>query len=244
MSSFSHDSLLIAGAIFVSIYLVASLIYFLFRRQMQMQQELMKAEHARLDEYRAHLERQLMELNHRFAYSEDRWRELNHLVVAGQKTGKDFERRVGEVPYTRFLDTHGISPRDAKVRDDLIFVLTPFHDDLRDEFEAVSQVGQELGFQVLRGDERAAHGDIFSQLLRYLVQARVVVANITGRNPNVFYELGIAHALDKSVVLLAEKKGDVPFDVQSKLIVFYESNAELKANLSRTLARTVISRDA
>lgn len=243
MNIFSSDPLLIAGAIFVSIYIVATLIYALFRRQMRMQQQLMNAEHARLDEYRAHLERQLMELNHRFAYSEDRWRELNHLVVAGQRPRDAFDRKRNEIPYTRFLETHGISPQDAKVRDDLIFVLTPFHDDLRDEFEVVSQVGQELGFTVLRGDERAAQGDIFNQLLRHMVQARVVVANITGRNPNVFYELGIAHALDKPVVLLAEKKGVVPFDVQSKLIVFYDSNEELKAILARTLARTVISRD-
>lgn len=243
MNIFSSDSLLIAGAIFVSIYVVATLIYALFRRQMRMQQQLMNAEHARLDEYRAHLERQLMELNHRFAYSEDRWRELNHLVVAGQRPRDAFDRKRNEIPYTRFLETHGISPQDTKVRDDLIFVLTPFHDDLRDEFEVVSQVGQELGFTVLRGDERAAQGDIFNQLLRYMVQARVVVANITGRNPNVFYELGIAHALDKPVVLLAEKKGVVPFDVQSKLIVFYDSNEELKEILARTLARTVISRD-
>jgi hypothetical protein len=151
--------------------------------------------------------------------------------------------RAQHVPLTTFLRSHGISARDLEIRNDLVFVLTPFHEELLDEYKAIVSVGESLGLQVIRGDERSAPGEIFGRLLKYLVQARLVVANISGRNPNVFYELGIAHALGKVVVLVANKKGDVPFDVQSRQIVFYENNANLESNLTKAITAALATKD-
>ena len=52
--------------------------------------------------------------------------------------------------------------------------------------------------------------------------AKVLVAELTKRNPNVFYELGLAHALRKPVVLVAGDKDDVPFDLQHIRVIYYE----------------------
>ncbi|MGU7772766.1 hypothetical protein ACV229_21650 [Burkholderia sp. MR1-5-21] len=190
------------------------------------------------------MERQLMELNTRFASSEGRWREINHLVIAGQNKRDDLSDKKPYATHSEFLRSHGIEAEDMKVQDDLIFVLTPFHDDFRDDFKAVAEVGRELGFVVNRGDEKASHGDIFPQLLRQIVKARVIVANISGRNPNVFYELGIAHALDKPVILLSHSETEVPFDVQSKRIVFYQSSNDLRPGLLKMLSRVLSARTA
>lgn len=238
------DTLIIAAAIFGGIYLLATIAYLMFRQYMRVREKELTAEHARLDDFRAHLERQLMELNVKFASSEGRFRELNHLVIAGQNEKKGELVLNTRVPASNFLRSHGIDSDSLKIRKDLLFVLTPFHDDLRDEFHVVTQVGQELGFTVARGDEKVSQGDIFPQLLQMIVEAKVIVANISGRNPNVFYELGIAHALDKQVILLAESKSDVPFDIRSKRIVFYQSNKELQERLTLMLARTIAARDA
>ena len=54
-----------------------------------------------------------------------------------------------------------------------------------------------------------------------LTHARVVVADLTGRNPNVFYELGIAHQQVKPVIQLAQRLADVPFDVRHLRTVIY-----------------------
>src|SRR2546425_4845773 len=54
--------------------------------------------------------------------------------------------------------------------------------------------------------------------------ARVLVAELTGRNPNVLYELGLAHALHKPVVLVSSNKDDVPFDVQHVRVIYYEKD--------------------
>ncbi len=195
----------------------------------------------RLDDFRAHLEKQLIELNYKFSKSEDRWREVNHLVLAGQEKMKsDYEKQNTTVPKSFFLQSHGIDITSTKPKQNSLFVLTPFHDDFMDEFESISRVGRRMGFNVSRGDERVHSGEIFPHLLRLLVEARIVVANITGRNPNVFYELGIAHALDKSVILIAHKKAEVPFDVRSKQIIFYSDNLELERLLEPMLARIII----
>jgi FimV-like protein len=205
-------------------------------------EEFKQAESRRMDEFRTHLEHQLRELNERFASTNSRWNELNHLVVSGQLE-EDRSRRAARVAPSRFLRSHGISLKDISVKQDLVFVLTPFEQSMDGPFKAVVDVGQRLNLRVNRGDEYAVKGDIFPQLLRYIVQARVVVANISGRNPNVFYELGIAHALDKPVVLIAHKESEIPFDVRSKTVIFYREDQDLKAPLTEALARLGLSND-
>lgn len=239
-----NDTLIIAGSIFGAVYMVSMLAYLMFRNYMRIKEKELSIEHARLDDFRAHLERNLMDLNARFSSNEDRWKELNHLVLSGQKKSPINLGATHEVTPSKFLESHGIFAEKVKIEPNLIFVLTPFHDDLRDEFDATVAVGTDVGFKVVRGDERVSQGDIFPHLLGLLVSARIVIANISGRNPNVFYELGIAHALGKPVILLAHKDTDVPFDIQSKQIIFYNSNDELKERLSRMLTRVLLGNNA
>lgn len=236
-----NDTLIIASSIFGGVYLIAMVAYLMFRQYMRLKEKELEVEHARLDDFRAHLERQLMDLNARFSSNEVRWKELNHLVLSGQAPASDTIGTNDEVSLSKFLESHGINLTKIKIQQNLIFVLTPFHDDLRDEFEATVAVGAEVGFRVVRGDEKANQGDIFPQLLRLIVSARVIIANISGRNPNVFYELGIAHALGKPVILLAHSETDVPFDIRSKQIVFYRTNEELRDKLSKMLTRTLLA---
>jgi FimV-like protein len=205
-------------------------------------EEFKQAESRRMDQFRAHLEHQLRELNERFASTNLRWNELNHLVVSGQLE-QDSPRRTLRIAPSKFLRAHGIDPKEVKVQPDLVFVLTPFEKSMDGPFKAVVDIGQRLNLRVNRGDEYAPKGDIFPQLLGYIVQARVIVANISGRNPNVFYELGIAHALDKPVVLIAHKESEIPFDVQSKMVIFYRENEDLQAPLTEALARLGLSND-
>ncbi|MBA1195557.1 hypothetical protein G7011_00320 [Pseudomonas plecoglossicida] len=237
----SPDTLVIAGAIFVSVYLLSVFVYWTSRRREKFEAMRLQTEAARLDDYRAHLERQLLELNMKFSSSERRWQELNHMVVAGQSStdfyrGSDFSKGTA-----LFFESHGLELDRIQQREDLMFVLTPFHEDLKDEFDVVSDVGKNFGFQVLRGDEKLESGDIFRKILVLIASARIVVANISGRNPNVFYELGIAHALGKQVILLAQSESQVPFDVQSKPIVFYRNNRDLSERLASMIGRAMVS---
>ena len=67
-----------------------------------------------------------------------------------------------------------------------------------------------------------ATGKIIDQIWAGLNRAKVLVAELTGRNPNVLYELGLAHALHKPVVLISSNEADVPFDVRHVRVIYYE----------------------
>lgn len=237
----SIDTLVLVISIFAAVYGMSMFFYWTGKNRARYEEQSKILESAKLDEYRAHLERQLLELNMKFSSSEKRWQELNHLVVAGQ-TNNEYEK---DADFSRgtelFFKSHGIQLERIKKSDNLLFMLTPFHDDLKDEFETISRVGSTMGLQVLRGDEKLESGDIFRRILILIASARIVVANISGRNPNVFYELGIAHALGKQVILIAQNDSEIPFDVQSKPIVFYRDNKELADGFTAMLGRSIVS---
>lgn len=77
----------------------------------------------------------------------------------------------------------------------------------------VSPVVQEFEFNPVRADHISEPGIITSQVIQYVVQSPLVVADLTGRNPNVFYELAIRHAIKKPLAQLIRKGEQMPFDV-------------------------------
>src|SRR4051812_26839825 len=70
------------------------------------------------------------------------------------------------------------------------------------------------GFKCLRADEIASSNNIIADVVAYLCDARLVIADLTGSNANVFYELGVRHALGKPTVLIAQDLEDIPFDLR------------------------------
>jgi hypothetical protein len=66
-------------------------------------------------------------------------------------------------------------------------------------------------------------------------RSRVVICDCTGRNPNVFYEIGIAHTLGREVILITQNPVDIPFDLRHLRYVPYLNNAEGRQELASTL---------
>lgn len=90
-------------------------------------------------------------------------------------------------------------------------------------------VGEELCVQFVRGDESAEPGSILRQIVERLLQCSAAVADLTGFNPNVMYELAIAHSFRKPTVLLQRTTSNdrLPFDVvQERVIQFDPSLTE------------------
>lgn len=63
---------------------------------------------------------------------------------------------------------------------------------------------------------------IIDQIWQGINAAKVLLAELTTRNPNVFYELGLAHALQKPVVLISSNNDDVPFDLKHIRVIYYD----------------------
>ena len=103
--------------------------------------------------------------------------------------------------------------------------------------EVIQKQAEAAGFEVFRMDEKAGPGVIFQDIQREIEQAEVVIAEITPPNPNVFYEVGYAHALGKPTILLAQRGVQLPFDIRSFRVVFYNDTIGGKAEVERNLTK-------
>lgn len=194
-----------------------------------------------LELMRRSIESQMYGLNDKLLATEDRWRDVNHLLISSQSRQPEVFDPPRQTISSAFLNSAGLSPDDLKIERDLIFVLTPFHPTYKKQFEVIASVCSGLGLRAMRGDEEFVQGDVFPHILRLITRARIVVAIIDGRNPNVFYELGIAHALGKPAILVAPTPEDVPFDIRTKRLVLFESLDELREKLKDELARVLVA---
>ncbi len=138
-----------------------------------------------------------------------------------------------KIYYTEFLKANGLTQNDLTIGDRLIFILTPFHDRYMEDFTIIREVCTSAGFKCFRGDENYFKGDIFPEMLKLIVKSKLSIANVNGRNPNVLYELGIAQALDKAVILISPEpeKLQLPVDIKSKRFLIYNSYTELQERL-------------
>jgi len=104
------------------------------------------------------------------------------------------------------------------------FVMQPFAAPLGSYYETIFKPAiTQAGLEPLRADaEIFATGKIIDQIWRGIHGAKVLVAELTSKNPNVFYELGLAHALSKPVVLVSSNEGDVPFDLRHIRVIIYD----------------------
>ncbi len=129
-------------------------------------------------------------------------------------------------------DTAGNSPRDER----FCFVISPIGPEgskTRQHADTVysciikpacenEQGSEEFHYRCERGDHKTAPGKITDQIYEDILAADLIVAVLTEGNPNVYYELAIAQAAAKRVILLLEKGVDPPFDIKDHRIIYYD----------------------
>ncbi|MFC5401464.1 hypothetical protein [Cohnella soli] len=96
-----------------------------------------------------------------------------------------------------------------------VAVLIPFQKEFSEMYSnyLVPEINK-YGFEVNKGDDFYDSNVIIEDIWRLINESNIVVADLTGKNPNVFYEVGIAHTLGKHVVLLSQNSEDIPFDLR------------------------------
>lgn len=109
---------------------------------------------------------------------------------------------------------------------DTCFVMMPFANPIGGYYSLIYEPAiKRAGLTPVRADtDIFGTGKIIDQIWAGLNRAKVLVAELTGRNPNVLYELGLAHALHKPVVLVSSNEADVPFDVRHVRVIYYDVN--------------------
>ena len=127
----------------------------------------------------------------------------------------------------------------SAVRPDLCFVLMPFAAKFENVFEIVRHAVQACGLTCTRADSLTTTGQITDDIWNSIRGARVLVADLTGGNPNVFYEIGVAHALNKPVILLTQHGDRVPFDLRG--VRYFSYNPKALKGLAEALSRSIRS---
>jgi hypothetical protein len=87
----------------------------------------------------------------------------------------------------------------------------------------VARAADEVNLQAVRGDQLAEPGQITVQVIQYVLGAKAAVADLTGRNPNVYYELAIRHTARLPTVLIAEEGEQLPFDVAPMRTILFRA---------------------
>jgi hypothetical protein len=118
-----------------------------------------------------------------------------------------------------------------------LFVAMEYREPFDTFYQKVIKPQAESDFEVVRMDEKFGPGVIFQDMQREIAQADVVIAEITPSNPNVFYELGYAHALGKPTILLAQRGVDLPFDIRSFRVVFCDDTIGGKDRVEEDLSK-------
>jgi hypothetical protein len=107
----------------------------------------------------------------------------------------------------------------------MCFVIMPFEQRFDRVYEIIRDVvhGPELNFRCERADDLVQGGHILEDVLRGIAQAEIVIADLTRRNPNVFYELGIAHMVKdvEKIIMLSQAVEDIPFDLRPYRCIIY-----------------------
>jgi len=104
------------------------------------------------------------------------------------------------------------------------FVIMPFTPELEKIYKTIIKPTVEcFEFVCRREDEFSALGPLTAGIVSHIANATFIIADITDRNPNVFYELGIAHTLEKRVILLSQQ--DPPSDIQLWKFLKYRNTA-------------------
>lgn len=116
------------------------------------------------------------------------------------------------------------------------FVIMPFGDEFRDIYMlGIRETLAKHNYVCLRADEMQFSGRIMDKILDSIKGSDFIIAEVTEHNPNVYYELGIAHAFGKIVVICTKDVSSTPFDIKDLNHIVYRDIVDLREKLTRRL---------
>ncbi|MEW8333788.1 MAG: hypothetical protein AB2601_18225 [Candidatus Thiodiazotropha sp.] len=123
------------------------------------------------------------------------------------------------------------------------FVAMPFAENFDVVYQAIKQAleGPTLRLSCTRTDELLGGGHIIEDILRGIGESEIIVVDVSGQNPNVFYELGIAHMVKsvEQVILISQDIDSVPFDLRAFRHILYKTTEDGLSKLRISLEDAV-----
>jgi hypothetical protein len=126
-------------------------------------------------------------------------------------------------------------PEHENIEPALASAMMPFNAEFNLVYESIRQAAERAGLRCRRADDIWENAAIIQDVVSLIDRSRIVVCDCTGRNPNVFYEAGIAHTLGREVILITQSEQDIPFDLRHIRHIRYLDNAEGRTALAAAL---------
>lgn len=191
-----------------------------------------EARRVELDILRSSFEEKIHDLTQRMQKDPKRWREVNHLILEGSAAESSSSSEAATKPALslnpyRFIEDLGIDFNSLEAIENQVFVLTPFHSMYEETYDTIRDACSMNALKAVRGDEAFRVGNILKHVIEQIIVSPYIIANINGRNPNVHYELGIAHCLGKNILLVSEGIDEVAFDLQGERVLIYRNQEDL-----------------
>jgi len=128
-----------------------------------------------------------------------------------------------------------------KYRRDL-FVLMPFAAVMEEIYAVhIRKVAKRMGLKLGRADDFFTSTPIMEDVWNAIHNSQIIIADCTGRNANVFYELGIAHTLRKPTILITQDENDVPFDLRHLRYILYKFTPSGMRGFEKVLQQAITS---
>ena len=124
-----------------------------------------------------------------------------------------------------------------KIEPKLVSAMMPFDASYSAVHNSLKEAVEEVGLRLRRADDIWENPSIIQDVVSLIDRSRVVICDCSGRNPNVFYEAGIAHTLGREVILITQSASDIPFDLRHLRYIAYHNNGEGRAMLKEGLVK-------
>ncbi|HHG3252317.1 TPA: hypothetical protein ACPVYB_004510 [Vibrio parahaemolyticus] len=113
----------------------------------------------------------------------------------------------------------------TEVESDLVSIMMPFAG-FDDVHQGIVRACAQAGYRCQRADDIWDHSTILQDIFSLIYRSKIVIADFSGRNPNVMYEVGVAHTLGKIVIPISQTLEHIPSDLQGHRIQTYLKNGE------------------
>ena len=125
-------------------------------------------------------------------------------------------------------------PKKAIV-DEMVSAMMPFNMEFDNVLETIKEACSNVNMYCLRADDLWNNSTIIQDIFELIYCSSIVIVDFTGKNQNVFYEVGIAHTLGKNVIPITQSLDDIPFDLRHHRVLKYLNNREGIQTLKKDL---------
>lgn len=130
-----------------------------------------------------------------------------------------------------------INASNSHVNTSMATVMMPFGPAFDDVRDSISEACAAVGLELRAADDIWNNSILIQDIFDLILNSCIVIVDFTGKNPNVMYETGVAHALQKEVVPISQSLDDVPFDLNHHRIQMYDNNAAGRLKLQHALGK-------